>query len=255
MEAIFLLQTFTVVKRKWSDDVIPSYSLVMNTNYWPLKEGPSSCKPWRPPSSASKSGRGGCSLSGTWSRGGSADPEARNQALLVGAGGEGPGASRLHLHLPPPTARGAVNPTKAQPGFGPARPTSRPPPRPGPRRKRQYILTPLELLLCCGGCFSCSGGWGSRRSWPGDSVGCWCELSSPAALSASGLSASAIPQPRPPPRPPTLRGSERDNGGGRESGNGSRFEKAPSAQLPGSRESRSGLGDWEMVRAGGWGSE
>lgn len=65
MEAIFLLQTFTVVKRKWSDDVIPSYSLVMNTNYWPLKEGPSSCKPWRPPSSASKSGRGGCSLSGT----------------------------------------------------------------------------------------------------------------------------------------------------------------------------------------------
>ncbi|KAG8505287.1 Cortexin-2 [Galemys pyrenaicus] len=48
-----------------------------------------------------------------------------------------------------------------------------------------------------------------------------------------------------------MRGYERDNGGGRGSGNGSRFEKAPSAQLPGSRENRPGLGDWELVRAGG----
>ena len=109
---------------------------------------------------------------------------------------------------------------------------------------------PLELLLCCGGCFSCSGGWGSRRGSPGGSEGCRCGLSSPAALSTSGLSASAIPPPRPPPPPPALRGSERDNGGGRQSGNGSRFEKAPSAQLPGSRENQSGLGDWEMVWAG-----
>lgn len=175
-----------------------------------------------------------------------------------GTGREGKawGAARLAPAPPAAHARGRLPSPRPRLASTPRRPTPRPPPRPSPRRKRQYILTPLELLLCCGGCFSGSGGCGSRRGSPGCSTGCWCGLSSPAAPSTSGLSASAIPLPLPPPPPPppALRGSERYNGGGRESGNGSRFEKAPSAQLPGSRENRSELGDWERVWAwcGGW---
>lgn len=136
-----------------SDDVIPSYSLVMNTNYWPLKGGPFFCKLWRPPTSAERfssrsQGRRGDSRSWARSRGGAPDPRPTPGIPRFGADGEG----RLHLHLPPPTAQGSAL-------RGAPRSTSRPPPpRPSPRRKRQYILTPLELLLCCGGCFSCSGG-------------------------------------------------------------------------------------------------
>lgn len=128
-----------------------------------------------------------------------------------------------------PGPGGGYPPSRPSLASGP-RPTPRPPPRPGSRRKRQYILTPLELLLCCGCCFSASGGCGSRRCSPGGSAGCRCGLSPPVAPGTSALLASAIPPPLPPPRPPELRGSERDNGGCRGSGNGSRFEKAPSAQ-------------------------
>lgn len=70
---------------------------------------------------------------------------------------------------------------------------------------------PLELLLCCGGCFSCLGGWGSCPRLASGSKRCPCRMSSPGPITTSGLSVSTICPPQPLPPLPALRGSERDN--------------------------------------------
>lgn len=163
----FLSDPFWVLKEEMSDDVIPRYSLVMDTNYWSFTAGPSYRKPWRPPSfaqtfSSRSQERGGTPAFSGWKSG--RGPPARTP---VPRAQERPGCTcSCRRHGP-----GAVTLPR-----GPARPRpqadSPPSASPGPPRKRQYILTPLELLLCGGGCFSGSGGCGSRRGSPGGSAGC-----------------------------------------------------------------------------------
>lgn len=180
------------------DDVIPRYSLVMNTNCWPLKAG-------RSPGTGAAAGPG--------ARVPRPEPGGPGVSRDLGQQAErapGPGP-------PHPARRAEAGGRAAGPGSGPAAPAppgplpARPSPAgagpgptcaptsPRPPRKRQYILTPLALLLLLllqsWGCFSVSGGCGSRRGSAGASAGCCCGLSWPAAPGTSALSASAIPPP------------------------------------------------------------
>lgn len=93
-----------------SDDVIPRYSLVMNTNYWPLKRGPFSSKPWWPQSfaqmfSSRSQGREGDPWSPAGNGGGGAGPPGRTPARpargQAGRARERPSCTCSSPHPPP----------------------------------------------------------------------------------------------------------------------------------------------------------
>lgn len=105
-----------------SDDVIPRYSLVMNTNYWPLKGGPFSSKPWWPLSfaqmfSSRSQGREGDPWSPARNGGGGAGPPAAPQPAQPGGRRVGPGSGPA-APAPPLTHR----PRAVVPDRGPGRP-------------------------------------------------------------------------------------------------------------------------------------
>lgn len=112
-----------------SDDVIPRYSLVMNTNYWPLKGGPFSSKPWWPQSfaqmfSSRSQGREGA----PWSPARNAGPPhpgctparaARGRRVGPGSGPAAPAPPLTHGPRAAIPYRGAGRPRAPQADFPP----------------------------------------------------------------------------------------------------------------------------------------